>query len=66
MTIIYDMANGTIQSETTPESGNREELPLSAPAAELHLAAVEPSHVHPGHDNQQAAVHLIRQLLSSD
>jgi hypothetical protein len=66
MTITYDMANGTIQSDTTPESGNREELPLSAPAAELRLAVTDTSHTHPGHDSPHTAVHLIRRLLSSD
>jgi hypothetical protein len=66
MTIIYDMANGSIQSETTPESGITDTTAITTPAADLRLATIETPIAPSGHNKPQAAVHIIRRLLSSD
>jgi hypothetical protein len=66
MTIIYDMANGSIQSETALETGGLDETSIAAPLAERQLAAVETVNTPHGHDNPETAIHIVRSLLSSD
>lgn len=66
MTIIYDMASGSIQSATTPESGITDTPAITTTATDLRLATVETTITPSGHDKPQAAVHIIRKILSSD
>lgn len=66
MTIIYDMANGSIQSVTEPESDHNDPVVAEHPPAELRLAQREITPSELPCDEPQTAVHLIRALLSSD
>jgi hypothetical protein len=66
MTIIYDMANGTIQSEVTPESDGTDTTAMTGPVADLRLASVETTLELHGHDDPQTVIHSIRALLLSD
>ena len=66
MTIIYDMANGNIQSETAMESRCPDETTFAGPLMELRLATVDTRRTPHEHDNPQTAIHIIRELLLSD
>jgi len=66
MTIIYDMVNGTIQSEITPETDGTDTTAMTGPVADLRLATVETSIDPHGHEDPQTVIHSIRALLSSD
>jgi hypothetical protein len=66
MTIIYDMASGSIQSETALETGCPDESTIAGHAAEPRLAMVETRHTPRERDNPQSAIHIIRSLLPSD
>lgn len=65
MTIIYDMANGSIQSDIAPETGGPDGTTLTEPVAEPRLAQVETHSTPHEYDNPQTAIHIIRGLLSS-
>ena len=66
MTIIYDMANGTIQSEITPETDGTDTTAMTGPVADLRLATVETAIAPHGHNEPQTTIHSIRTLLSKD
>ena len=65
MTIIYDMANGSIQSETTPESGGADTNVITAPVADLRLAEVESLDTTDVREKPHTGAHLIRAMLLS-
>jgi hypothetical protein len=62
MTIIYDMANGTIQSEAPETTGSRDKKAVTSPATELRLA----QHEFPDASTTQPPVHILRGLPESD
>ena len=66
MTIIYDMANGNIQSETAMESRCPDETTVAGLVMELRLATVDTRRTPYEHDNPHSAIHIIRSLLPSD
>jgi hypothetical protein len=68
MTIIYDMANGSIRSESAPEShGDGPDMTgIASPATELQLVQAVGADTPAESDCPQTAVHIIRALLSSD
>jgi carbohydrate-binding DOMON domain-containing protein len=66
MTIIYDMANGTIQSEAREATGASDIKTVAAPETELHLAQHEFHDSSTAHSAPQPPVHLIRGLPESD
>lgn len=66
MTIILDMANGSIQSVTKPESGHDNPLVAEQPLENLHLAQQEATYSEPPSDKTRTAVHLIRALLAAN
>jgi carbohydrate-binding DOMON domain-containing protein len=62
MTIIYDMANGTIQSEAREATGGSDMKTVAAPETELRLA----QHEFPDASTTQPPVHILRGLPESD
>jgi hypothetical protein len=66
MTIIYDMANGTIQSEAREATGGSDLKTVAAPATELRLAQHEFLDTSTSHSATQPPVHIIRGLPESD
>ena len=66
MTIIYDMANGTIQSEAREATGGSDMKTVAAPETELRLVQYEFPDASTSHKTAQPSIHLIRGLLESD
>ena len=66
MTIIYNMANGTIQSEVTPESDGTDTTAMTGPVADLRLATVDTTIAPSAHEDPQTVIHSIRALLSTE
>ena len=66
MTIIYDMANGTIQSEAREATCDSDMKTVTAPETELRLAQHDFPDASTSHKTAQQQVHIIRGLLESD
>ena len=66
MTIIYDMANGTIQSEAREATGDSDMKTVAAPETELRLAQHEFPDASTAHSASQPPVHIIRGLPESE
>ena len=66
MTIILDMANGTIQSDSTPETGNRDRSADTAPDTQLRLAHIEAPARPAAAPGREASYYVIRSLLLSE
>ena len=66
MTIIYDMANGTIQSEAREATGDSDMKTVTAPETELRLAQHESPDASTSHKTAQLPIHIIRGLPESD
>jgi hypothetical protein len=66
MTIIYDMANGTIQSEAREETGGSDIKTVAAPETELRLAQHEFPDASTSQKTAQPPIHIIRGLPESD
>ena len=66
MTIIYDMANGTIQSEAREATGDSDMKTVAAPETELRLTQHEFPDASTSDKTAQQQVHIIRGLLESD
>jgi hypothetical protein len=65
MTIIYDMANGSIQPGSTPEIGSPDRSAGTSPATELRLAQIGVPEKTAEPIGPEASYHVIRGLLLS-
>ena len=68
MPIIFDMANGSIRSDTAAAPGGREPLDTGAPSLQPRLAQieVEARSTQPEHEPAPEGIHIINRLLRSD
>ena len=66
MTIIHDMANGTIQSEARKATGDSDFKTVAAPETELRLSQHEFTDASTSYKAAQPPVHLILSLPESD